>query len=88
MTITVDATFENGTFSLVGPVDLPEGTPVRLTVTPALTDAVESAPPETEAEEIPTLYERMKPFIGIIDDLPSDYAEQHDHYLYGTPKRT
>lgn len=20
-------------------------------------------------------------------DLPSDLAEQHDHYLYGTPKR-
>ena len=20
-------------------------------------------------------------------DLPSDFAEQHDHYLYGTPKR-
>jgi len=20
-------------------------------------------------------------------DLPEDFAEQHDHYLYGTPKR-
>lgn len=22
------------------------------------------------------------------DDLPTDLAAQHDHYLYGTPKRT
>lgn len=21
------------------------------------------------------------------DDLPADLAEQHDHYLYGTPKK-
>lgn len=23
----------------------------------------------------------------VSDELPSDLAEQHDHYLYGTPKR-
>lgn len=23
----------------------------------------------------------------IEDDLPADLAEQHDHYLYGTPKK-
>lgn len=23
----------------------------------------------------------------IEDDLPSDLAEQHDHYLYGVPKK-
>lgn len=28
-------------------------------------------------------------FIGAIDDpnVPSDLSVQHDHYLYGTPKR-
>ena len=27
--------------------------------------------------------------IGLVDDAdgPSDVAEEHDHYLYGTPKR-
>ena len=34
-----------------------------------------------------SLYERLKPFIGIADDLPSDISVNHDHYLYGTPKR-
>lgn len=24
---------------------------------------------------------------AIKDDLPTDLAEQHDHYLYGTPKK-
>ena len=30
---------------------------------------------------------RLKPFIGIADDLPSDISINHDHYLYGTPKQ-
>lgn len=37
--------------------------------------------------QIPSLYERSKPIIGIAKGLPRDLASQHDHYLYGTPKR-
>jgi hypothetical protein len=29
----------------------------------------------------------MLKYAGIADDLPPDAAAQHDHYLYGTPKR-
>jgi hypothetical protein len=36
----------------------------------------------------PTLYERYKDFIGIADGLPPDMAENHDHYLYGRPKKS
>lgn len=35
----------------------------------------------------PTLYEQLKPFIGIAKGLPRDFSINHDHYLYGTPKR-
>jgi ribbon-helix-helix CopG family protein len=36
------------------------------------------------AEGVDPLYA----MIGIVDDQgPSDVAEEHDHYLYGTPKR-
>jgi len=35
MTITVDATFENGQLKFKQPVALAEGTPVRVTITPA-----------------------------------------------------
>jgi hypothetical protein len=36
----------------------------------------------------PTLYEQFKAFDGRADDLPADLAQQHDHYLYGTAKRS
>ena len=35
----------------------------------------------------PTLYERLKPFIGKAKGLPPDASINHDHYLYGLPKR-
>lgn len=34
-----------------------------------------------------TLAVRYAAFIGTIVDLPPDAAENHDHYLYGTPKK-
>lgn len=57
----------------------PEGAEVEV--------SVRAGVPEDTDEEIPTIYERYKSFIGIIDDLPSDMARQHDHYIHGTPKR-
>jgi len=30
---------------------------------------------------------RYAKFIGAVKDAPSDLAENHNHYLYGTPKR-
>jgi hypothetical protein len=35
----------------------------------------------------PTLYELFKDFDGLALDLPADFAANHDHYLYGSPKR-
>ncbi len=40
-----------------------------------------------EEDDGPTLLESLKPFIGVIKDMPPDMARNHDHYLYGTPKR-
>jgi len=64
---------ENGVVVLDEPTALPEGTEV----------AVE--PIGTEAR--PTLAERFKDVIGSVSDLPADMAEQHDHYIHGTPKK-
>jgi hypothetical protein len=33
------------------------------------------------------LTRRLIALSGKIDGLPADLAEQHDHYLHGTPKR-
>jgi len=35
----------------------------------------------------PTLFERIGHLAGKAKHLPPDAAEQHDHYLYGTPKK-
>lgn len=35
-------------------------------------------------ESLQQMFERIA---GLAEDLPEDAAAQHDHYLYGTPKR-
>jgi len=68
----------NGVVVLDEPVDLREGDEVSVEVT--------RRGPETEADA-PTLYEQLKDVIGIAEGLPPDAALNHDHYLYGLPKR-
>ena len=34
----------------------------------------------------PTLAGLLK-YAGVLTDMPSDFAQQHDHYIHGTPKR-
>jgi len=70
----------NGVVVFEGSVSLPEGTPVTVDVS--------SAPRDEQAEEeIPTLYERLEPFIGQAHGLPPDASVNLDHYLYGVPKQ-
>lgn len=47
----------------------------------------EGTPVRVELLETETLAERLRDFIGIVSDMPSDWAEQHDHYIHGTPKK-
>ena len=64
---------ENGVVVLDDPVELPEGAVVQVDL--------------AEEEQIPTLAERLKDIIGIAEGLPSDLAENHDHYAHGKPKK-
>ena len=34
-----------------------------------------------------TLADRLRNVIGSVPDLPEDLADNHDHYVHGTPKR-
>ena len=70
---------KNGIVILEDDVTLPEGIQVKV-------EPIETGSPGEEAEA-PTLYERFKNIIGVVDDLPADMAKNHDHYLYGTPKQ-
>ena len=67
------ATIENNVIKLPPGVDLPDGTEVRIE--------------PVEPESAQTFGESIKEFIGIVKDGPGDLADNHDHYLYGLPKR-
>jgi hypothetical protein len=60
-------------------VGLPEGTRVQVVV-----PAVRQEPADQPRES--TLRSLLK-FAGALDDLPADMADQHDHYIHGTPRR-
>jgi predicted DNA-binding antitoxin AbrB/MazE fold protein len=93
MPITVEATYENETLKLSGPLPLREHEKVRVTVEPQIAAANDDqanvagseATGPTIAEEILALARELPP--GALDSLPDDLAAEHDHYLYGTPKR-
>ena len=75
---------ENGAIVLDDPQVLPEGAAVEVSIVPSA-----AAPAGTNPERaIPTLYDRLRPFIGKFDGLPPDASINHDHYLYGTPKKS
>ena len=62
----------NGVIVVDSAEPLPEGARVRVVV--------------EEAEKKPTLAGLLK-YAGALPDMPADFAEQHDHYIHGTPKR-
>jgi len=94
MTITIDATYEDGVLKPSEPLPLREHETVRVTVEQNRERTVEVEPGDcanepprpTLAEKILALAHSLPP--GALDNLPDDLAAQHDHYLYGTPKRT
>lgn len=76
--MSITATVENDTIKLPAGVHLPDGTAVKI-----------EAVAETE-QQVPgkTFAERYAKYIGMVDDMPPDLAENLDHYLYGAPKRS
>jgi hypothetical protein len=72
------AVVENGAIKVPAGVDFPDGT--RVVVAPA----EEVTPMGGE----PSLFESLSEFVGCIDSGLGDLADNHDHYLYGSPKRS
>jgi hypothetical protein len=70
--MTLEGRVENGAIIVEPPATLPEGARVR----------IEVIPPNDQ-----TLFDRISHLAGKAKNLHSDAAEQHDHYLYGTPKK-
>lgn len=72
--MTVIGIVENGKVVLPSGNQLPEGTRVRVETLPA-----ENSPP--------SFAEEFGSHIGAINDLPSDLARNHDHYIHGAAKK-
>ncbi len=76
----------NGVIVLENGAALPEGAGVKVEM---LEDLRITTPGEENAEPkaASPLGELLLKFAGIADDLPADMAKNHDHYLYGAPKK-
>ncbi len=72
---------KNGVVVLDTASELPEGVEVRVEIVPA-----ESEGPLLD-EQGRTLGQKLMKYAGRAVALPDDAGLQHDHYLYGTPKR-
>jgi hypothetical protein len=69
---------KNGVVVFDEPVQLADGTEVR--IEPIGGD-------EGLPRVGPTLLEQLGDLVGSVPDLPPDMADQHDHYVHGSPKR-
>lgn len=63
---------KNGVVVIEGDATPPEGSQVEVSVV-------------MQDEGLPTLAERYRGMIGILEGLPPDGSVNHDHYLYGAP---
>jgi predicted DNA-binding antitoxin AbrB/MazE fold protein len=85
MTRHLKAIYEGGVFRPLEPVEIAEHQEVSL-----LVEIPDEQPPDAEADM--PIWEYAAQLMRDIPEnqlkaLPTDGASQHDHYLYGTPKR-
>jgi hypothetical protein len=73
MTQTIAAHFDGKVIVPDEPVQLPVGQPLRVCL--------------ELAEPFAPRFAELSQFAADLPDAPSDLAAQHDHYLYGSPKK-
>jgi predicted DNA-binding antitoxin AbrB/MazE fold protein len=76
MPLIVEAIYENGVLKPAQPLPFKEQERVTISVEPAGPSLAERI--AARAAALPR---------EVLDRLPADRAAQHDHYIYGTPKR-
>lgn len=82
--MTYSGTVQNGIIVLNGGVVLPEGSDVQIVLQ---TEQSAPAAPSSEGSIWADLARLGREVESLPCDLPEDFAENHDHYLYGAPKR-
>jgi len=85
---TLKARFDGRVLVPEQPVDLPQDCVLQIHVEEA-TPVTNGAAADTSAEDAPPLAALVEWVKQLPDDpdSPTDLAAQHDHYLYGMPKR-
>jgi hypothetical protein len=73
--MSVTGTIENGVVKLPPGAPWPDGTRVRV-------EKVEQGSPGNN------LTRRLRELSARVSGLPADLAEEHDHYIHRTPRRT
>lgn len=66
---------KNGQIAFDEPVELPEGSEVNVEIV-------------QNGDGKPRIWDKLRELAGTVEGLPPDMAENHDHYLYGTPAKT
>jgi hypothetical protein len=85
MTRTIKVHFDGQVFVPDEPVDLPKGESAEVTVSVNGAEVPSPNPPDEE-HPLRSLVEWASA-LPPLPDSPGDAAAQHDHYLYGSPKR-
>ena len=73
--VICQGTVKNGVVVPENDVVLPEGAAVRIEI-------------GTVKEPHESLRQMLLRYAGWAEDLPADFAAEHDHYIHGTPKRS
>jgi predicted DNA-binding antitoxin AbrB/MazE fold protein len=66
--VKITAVVEEGVIKLPENISWENGTVVQI---------------EPVEKQLPTLYEMLEKFDGIVDDVPADLAANLDHYIHG-----
>ena len=97
--MSFEGTIVNGHIELDAPVELPEGTRVR--IEPVIADEAKSERPVPQFRPDGTPIPEFRPdgtpltplnkallaLSGLVKDWPPDMSVNHDHYIHGTRKR-
>lgn len=82
--MTIFAKVQNGVLTLPADIPpLPEGVEVQVILPEARPASVQPAAESKGNDPLKWMLE----FAGCIDDLPEDFADEHNHYIHGTPRR-
>ncbi len=76
MTKTIQAVFDGEALRPTSPLDLEPNTSYQISI----------ELPSPPAVEAPDAWDELESRAGSVE-APQDWAREHDHYLYGAPKR-